>query len=277
MATTKTDNDTAAEQSGLGALIRSGTVAMLIGATVMIMLHETSHSVAGMLLGYGPVQLAFAVDYSPVPTPEHQAITAFTGPIFSLAFGIAGVIVDSVAKPLRSRPFWRLTWLWLVFTSLMEAIGYFMIAGVFQAGDTAVAFGIWDVPVWGYIASFLLGTAGMFGIAWLFSRPMMEITHSRREMLAITTWSWMSGTVAFILLSILYFVVSPAMPIEAIIAVAAAAMSIAVFSPMSNMFSGQRTKAPAPLKLPSHPIAGYIVLAALVLLNLSLAFGWLWP
>lgn len=39
------------------------SLAFVIGATIMILLHETAHAATGALQSYHPTQLAFAVDY----------------------------------------------------------------------------------------------------------------------------------------------------------------------------------------------------------------------
>lgn len=261
--------------SSTGSLIVGSTLALLIGATIMILLHETSHSVAGALLGYLPTQVPFAVGYTPEPPPNAEAIAAFTGPIFSLVSGLVGFAIDVAVKPFRSCPFWRLVWLWTIFLSIQEAVGYFVIVGILPAGDTAVAFAAWGVPVWGYILATVLGIGAMFANGWLFSRPVIAMTTSMKERYALAFWPWIAGTIGFGVLMTLYVLITPGVDEAAVIAVLAAVPGVAVFAPISFMFGTNRFEGSAPIQL-KRPIAGVVVLVVLVVVNLVLTRGWLW-
>ncbi|MCW3158175.1 hypothetical protein [Micropruina sonneratiae] len=253
------------------------TVAFTIGATVMILLHETSHSVAGMILGYHPTQIAFAVDERPTPTPADQAIIAMTGPVFSLVAGLAGVLADRLIRPLRRNGFWRLVWLWAVFTSLQEGFGYFTIAGIASAGDTAVALNAWDAPGWVFIAATAFGVAGQVLTAWLFSEPMKRMCRTVKDRNQLTVWAWMLGTAAMLVLMTIYSLVVPGLPLEVTITVLSGAFAVGVFAPMSMMFGNRANTALDALPPARPPVPAWIVLAALVAFNLSLSAGWLWP
>src|SRR5690349_18577029 len=95
-------------------LIRNGVVAFLTGAAIMVLLHESSHAVAGWLLGYRPTQLPFAVTFEPEPPARDVAVTAITGPLFSLVTGLLAVVVDCAVRPFSTRPYARLVWWWTV-------------------------------------------------------------------------------------------------------------------------------------------------------------------
>lgn len=266
-------NDSVADASRR-TLIRNGVVAFVTGATIMILLHESSHAVAGALLGYGPTQLPFAVGYTPEPPAGAGALTALTGPLFSLVSGFGLYAVDRVVRPFRTRPYARLVWLWTVFASLQEGFGYFLIAGIAPAGDTAQAFTLWGLPTWTFFAATAFGIGGLFLTARLFAEPVIELSSSITDRRALSVWPWLYGTVGLVLLMALYVVVSP--PGGDVLTVMAGAISVGVYAPMSMMFRSGQVEATAPPRLPRHPVAGYVLLAALVVINLVLSRGWLW-
>ncbi|GAA3703414.1 hypothetical protein GCM10022204_20790 [Microlunatus aurantiacus] len=262
--------------SGRGTLIRNGVVAFVTGATIMILLHETSHAVAGALQGYGPTQLPFAVGYTPEPPAGAAALTAIAGPLFSIVSGLLLYGIDRVVRPLRARPYWRLVWLWTVFASLQEGFGYFMIAGLVPAGDTARAFTLWGLPTWMFFAATAFGVGGLFLTARLFADPVIELSSSITDRRAISVWPWLYGTIGLVLLMGLYVVASPPVGAGDVVAVMAGAVAVGVYAPMSMMFRSGRVAAADPPQVPTHPRAGYALLAVLVVINLVLTRGWLW-
>ena len=54
------------------------------------------------------------------------------------------------------------------------------------------------------------------------------------------------------------------------------ALAVGVYAPMSMMFRSGQVEAAEPLRLPRHPVAGYVLLGVLIVLNLVLTRGWLW-
>ena len=265
-----------AQPADRGTLIRLGTVAFVTGATIMILLHEASHAVAGAALGYAVVQLPYAVSYQPEPAAADAALTAITGPVFSIVSGFALYAVDRIVHPFRQRPYWRLVWLWTVFASLQEGFGYFLIAGMAPAGDTAQAFTLWGLPTWAFFGATAVGIGGLFLTARLFADPVIELSSSVTDRRAISVWPWLFGTIGLVLLMALYVVVSPSIGMDHVVTVMGGAVAVGVYAPMSMMFrSGQVEAAEAPA-LPRHPAAGYGLLAALIVVNLILTRGWLW-
>ena len=257
-------------------IIRAGVVAFVTGAAIMVLLHESSHAVAGALQGYRPTQLPFAVDYLPDPPPAVQARTAITGPLFSLISGFALYALDRAVRPFATRPYWRLVWLWTVFASIQEGFGYFFIAGFVSAGDTAVALGIWGAPTWMYYASTALGVGGLFLTARMFADPVSELSSSLSDKRAIAVWPWLYGTFVCVVLEILYVLLSPDTGAGSVFAVIFGTIAVGVYAPMSMMFRKGRTLAAVSPTVPVHPVAGYVLLGVLVAANLVLTRGWLW-
>jgi hypothetical protein len=257
--------------------VRSGVVAFVIGAAIMTLLHETSHAVAGAVLGYRPIQLPFAVTYVPDQTASAAAATAITGPLFSLVSGLIGVGVDRAARPFGAHVFWRLVWLWTVYASLQEGFGYFLITGIASAGDTAQAFTLWGLPTWTFFAATAVGIAGQFLIAWLFATPVSALSATIGDKRAIAVWPWIWGTTVVVVLTVVYVLLSPGIGAGGVFAVLAGAVAIGVYAPMSMMFGRGRFLADASPVLPRHPRGGYVLLALLIALNLFLTRGLLWP
>lgn len=257
-------------------IVLQATLAFVIGATIMVLVHESSHSAASALLGYRPVQLPFAVLQQPSPTPADLAIIAFTGPVTSLVLGLVGALLDGVLHPFSGRPFWRLVWLFAVFGSIQEGVGYFVIS-VVGAGDTGTAYGIWGVPDWVYYVSIGLGMAAVFGNGWLFAGSVKEISRNRYVQRALTVWPWVYGTIAFLILMAVYVLVSPGIGIDSVVAVMMGAVSVGVYSPISMMFSPHDDPDPRPSAILGRQSGGWVLLAVLVAINLFLTRGIWWP
>lgn len=257
--------------------ILGSSLAFVIGATIMILLHETTHAVTGALQGYHPTQLAFAVDYTPPPPTTPHVIALLAGPAFSLLSGVAGIVVDRFVTPFRDRPFWRLVWLWTLFASVQEGLGYLQITAILQAGDTAQAFDLLEAPPAAYVIATVVGWAGLPLTAWAFSVPIRALASSVDDKQDLATWPWLIGTGGLLVLMTLYVLLSPVNEPATIVAVLAGALSIGVYAPMSMMFRTKQCDAPHPPSMPWPPVAGLITLGAFVVLNLLLTQGWFWP
>lgn len=257
-------------------IILGSSLAFVIGATIMIFLHEASHAVAGAVQGYHPQQLPFAVGYSPEPPDRASVIALLAGPVFSLASGVVGVLVDRRWRPFRDRPLWRLVWLWTVFASIQEGLGYLQVTAFLEAGDTGQAFALLDLPPSAYIAATVIGWIGLPITAWIFAAPIRELASSESDRTALTVWPWLIGTAGLVALMAVYVVLSPINDVSTIVAVLAGAMAIGVYAPMSMMFrSGGGAAQPPVIGWP--PTGGLVLLAALVAGNLLLTQGWIWP
>jgi hypothetical protein len=108
------------------------SVAFVAAHLVVVLLHEASHVVAGLALGYSNELFPFGVDHSPTPDRADAAVMALTGPAFSLVIGLLAMAV----RPFqRSAGFAHLWWLWFAFMSVMEGVGYLVLTP-FHVGDT---------------------------------------------------------------------------------------------------------------------------------------------
>ncbi len=260
------------------SIIVGSSVALVIGATLMILLHETAHAVTGMILGYAhPVQLPFAVDHGPDISDRDHIIALLAGPAFSLGSGVVGVVIDRIVTPFLTRPFWRMVWLWTIFTSIQEGLGYLQISGILQAGDTAQAFALLDAEPIAYILATTLGWICLPLTAWLFAiaiRPMSATLGDKRN---LAVWPWMIGTGVLLVLMATYVLLSASFDPSVVMAVLAGALAVGVYAPMSMMFGTQRFGAERSPQMPLPATGGLILLVLLVVANLVLTRGWFWP
>ncbi|MGC5617675.1 hypothetical protein [Georgenia sp. Z1491] len=258
-------------------LILGTSLAFVIGTTIMVALHETSHAVVGALYGSRPTQLPFAVSFTPELSTNQAVVELLAGPAFSLLTGVAGVVVDRVYTPFRTRPFWRLVWLWTVFTSLQEAFGYLQVTAILDVGDTAQAFELLNAPPAAYVAATVVGWACLPLTAWAFSVPIRGLAATVQDRTDMTVWPWLIGTGGFLVLMAGYVLLAAVDDPATVVAVLAAAVSLGVFAPMSMMFRAKRADAETPPAIGWPPVGGLVLLAALVAGNIVLTQGWIWP
>ena len=233
---------------------------------MVILLHEGSHAVAGILQGAMAIQSPFSVDYDPSLGQSASVIASMTGPIFSLVTGLLAGLVN----PFARHPFWRMAWGWFAFLSAEEGFGYFTIAGIIKAGDTGTALSILDAPGWTYWACFVFGIAGLFLLAFRFAGVGVSVSVDVDRMRAFCVWPWIAGTVISTLLMLVYVLLTPGVPSDAVVAVLIGAASLGVFAPMSMMFRRRRPFATHVRPLPAIPVVGLIVIAVTVVINLLL-------
>jgi len=142
-------------------------VAFVAAQSVVVLLHETSHLVAGLALGYANVMYPFGVEHFPLPGRTEATIMALTGPVFSLVTGLLALVI----MPWRqSRGFLHPAWLWFAYMSVMEGAGYLVLTpfGVGDTGSTAAAYGSPAYLIW---PAFALGVALPF---WLARRSLFD-------------------------------------------------------------------------------------------------------
>ncbi|MFV0254212.1 MAG: hypothetical protein ACK5H2_12870 [Beutenbergiaceae bacterium] len=250
----------------------NGTVAGVLAVFAMIGVHELAHLVTGLALGIGGTLYSYGVMPLGNPTDLATGIMAIAGPVFSLISGF----VMTQWLPLRSRGgFGHLLWLMFAFASMMEGIGYLVIAP-FGAGDTATAAALFSWPGWVPWLMLVAGVVLQFTLAWMYAPHVGRIAgpdHGRQ--LAFALWAWLIAT-GFIVLVQIITVSWARMSLtdgEAT-AIIAASTALLVFSPMALIF-GRHIKSTShePLGLRPVPVAGVIALVLVLILQQALNLG----
>lgn len=255
------------------ALFMNATVAMVLGAQLMLLLHELGHVAGGLAFGHAGTLYPFAFLPAEEPTGAAKLVEVAAGPLLSLITGLLAV----AWQPLRQGGgFWHLVWTWFGFASLMEFVGYLVITP-FGAGDTAVLAEELDVaePLrWAIIGG---GILGMLPVAWAFARFVERsagFAHKRRSW-AFAFWPWIVATALCIALSLLFATISPAHLTEGEqVAVATVGAVLFVCAPMSFMVSKMAEGVPTEsLRLAPWPVAGGILLSFIIAADIALAHG----
>lgn len=257
-------------------LTLNASVAFVSAQLVLVLLHETSHLVAGLALGYANVMYPFGVEASPQPGRADATIIALTGPAFSLVTGLLAMVV----MPWRRRGgFLHLAWLWFAFMSVMEGAGYLVLTpfGVGDTGATAASYGSPAYVIW---PAFAVGVAIPFWLAMRFAWPAVRHTAGDLTSLrAFTFFPWIGGTIAVVALSALNVVLSGVLSgatftTGEIVAILVGAIALGVFAPMTMPFTQRLLRrAPdiagsEPMFLPRVPITGIVIIVVVTLVNL---------
>ncbi|MDQ2757506.1 MAG: hypothetical protein M3Y71_13250 [Actinomycetota bacterium] len=250
-------------------MLVASTVALVLAQALVILLHETSHSVAGLLLGHQATQFTGEVRFNPEPTAGAAAAVAFTGPAFSLLSGLALVVL----VPLRRGSWWRLLLVWTAFLSVEEGVGYLVIAPLVAAGDTGAGLQDLNAPGWVAWAMLVVGAVGVVVLARPFAEAAVRWTRDLYEIRAMVVWTWLVGSLVGLGLALVYATLTAGTEAGAVVAIVFGSVSLAIFSPMAMLFwQGARTRRPAgdaPTgPAPSVPVAAWVLLVALVVLNL---------
>lgn len=257
-------------------LLINGAVAGVLATGLMILVHEFAHLVAGLILGYGGTLYSYGVVPAGSPSAVDNGIIALAAPVFSLASGL----VMTQWLPLRSRGgFGHLLWLLFGFASMMEGIGYLVIAP-FGAGDTAAAVAYLSWPGWVPWAMFVAGIGLQFTLAWMYAPHVGRIAGPKKgRQLAFALWAWLIAT-GFTAALMIITVSRARMQLTdgEVTAIIAASTALLVFSPMALIFARRVTAAPyEPLGLRPIPVTGILTLTLLLLgqqaLNLGLPIG----
>lgn len=244
-------------------LLASSTVALVLGVSVAVLLHESSHAVAGLLRGYTPTLYADAVDYSPEPDRLTRIVTAATGPVFSLVLGLA---VFALGRSV-GRGFVRLFLLWLGLVSMQNFFGYLLIAPFAGVGDTGQVMGLLEAPGWAYVVVGVLGAVLTVLNARLLAGQVIRYAAGRDELRHTVLFPWLIGTAILVALTPVELARAHLDP-GALPVIMAGAVSSAIFAPMFTFFY-RRLRAPyerLDLRLPWIPLAVLVVLEALVII-----------
>lgn len=249
----------------------AASVSFVTAVTIVIGIHEFSHSVAGTALGYGNTLYPFGVTHHPDPTRFDAAAAALTGPVFSLVVG--GVAM--AWQPLRRRRgYGQLVWLWFAWASVMEGVGYLLLTP-FGVGDTGSTAATYAAPLW---ITGPVGAIGVLGTIWLarsFARVLLRHTDgSLTAFRSVAFYPWMIGTA--VALGLMAFYVSRSSSTfggDEVFGVLLGAFALGVWAPLSIPFTHRiRAREPesvgsAELRIDRVPVTGVILLVALVALN----------
>lgn len=259
-------------------MLIASTVALVLGQVVVIALHETSHSVAGLLLGLTPTQFTSQVRFSPEPTAGQQAVTALTGPAFSL---VSGLLVVALAR-LRPPGWWRLWLAWAGFLSAQEGIGYLVIAPFVSAGDTGSALAALVAPGWVAWALAVVGAGAMVLLARRVAAVAVTWARDLYELRALLVWPWLIGSAVAVLLELAFFARTPGTQDGDVVAILLGSATLAIFAPLAMVF-WQRARARQPeatlptAAAPGVPVLAWALLVVLVLVKfLVLTRGVTW-
>lgn len=253
-------------------ILVNSVVAAVLGAGLMVLLHEVVHLVAGVALGGRSVLYPFGVTHASALGAEQRAIAALAAPAFSLVSGFALVAWQPLA---RRGGFGHLLWLWFAFTSIMEGVSYLVITP-FGAGDTATAAELLGWP-WGVVlAMCAVGVGLQFFAARLFAPHLRRHagTDGARQW-AFAFWPWLLASAVNVGLGQLWMALAGMdLTVGERIAITAAGLAVPVFAPMSFLFLRLAAEEPdQPLGLPRIPVGGLLAFAALTVLNLLLLRG----
>ncbi|GAA1889241.1 hypothetical protein [Lapillicoccus jejuensis] len=250
-------------------MLLASTAALVLGQVVVIALHETSHAVAGLLLGLTPTQFTSQVRFSPEPTPGQHAVTALTGPAFSL---LSGLLVVALAR-LRPPGWWRLWLAWAGFLSAQEGIGYLVIAPLVSSGDTGAGLAALSAPGW---VAWAIGAVGVVLMVLLVRRfAAVAVTWARDlyELRAMIVWPWLVGTAVAVLLELAFLARTAGTQDGDVVAILLGSASLAVFSPLAMVFWQRARARQDPTTLPTQPappvpVVAWVLFLVLVLVKL---------
>ncbi|MEO7061286.1 MAG: hypothetical protein ABI083_16315 [Lapillicoccus sp.] len=243
-------------------MLWSSTVAYVLAQSLVILLHESSHSVAGLLLGYNATQFTGEVRFNPDPTTNGQIVTAATGPLFSLATGLLAIAF----RPVRRGGFAAMLWVWFAFLSAEEGIGYFVIAPFISAGDTGAALAAMKAPGWVAWACLAFGAAGVFLLARRFAVDAVRWTRDLYEIRAFCVWAWLIGSGVSVAIEVFYLALTPGTTGDAVFAIVLGSASLGVFAPMAMIF-WEKIRVEKQSMTLRFPTVGIVVLVALVIVK----------
>ena len=239
----------------------NSAVAYVLAQSIVILLHETSHTLAGLLLRYHATQFTGSVDFTPVQTTSAHVTTALTGPFFSLVTGLLAIGF----RPVRGGGFAPLLWVWLAFISAEEGVGYFIIAPIVTAGDTGAALEALKAPGWVGWASAAIGVVGLILLARRFAVDAVRWTRDLYEIRAFCVWAWLIGAAVSVAVDAAYLAVTPGTSGSAAFAIRFGSVSLGVFAPMAMIFwqKVRVEKQPLALGLPTAGIITFVVLVVI--------------
>lgn len=228
------------------------TLTAVAAVFASITLHEYSHAVAQLAFGGSAVVAAISSETVDALPPAQEAITAIVGPLASLVLGLVAWFGSRGLRQGFARSFAS----WFGLASMMNFFGYAIICFA-DAGDTAVAYGIWGAPAWAYIVSGFVGIAGMFALAWLFSGEVAAHHDGVRGWRTACAWPWLWATlvlvVVYLLAALKVGYAASLLPL-----VVAGPVTSLVAAPMAMMFAARRPSGGEPARTGSWAVVGAV-------------------
>lgn len=271
------DDPTTGRRDGTG-LVLHASAAFVAGHLLVVLLHELSHVVAGLALGFTNELFPFGVVHTPDPGRGDEAVMLLAGPAFSLVTGLLAVAFQPFR---RTRGQAHLLWLWFAGLSVMEGVGYLMLTP-FGVGDTGMAADLYDAPAvltWAALALAVLGTVGT--ARWFAGPAVRHTAGDLGSLRAFTFYPWIVGTLVVLALTALWLaLVGDGIGAElgpgSVFAVLMGAFALGVFAPMAMPFTtGVQRREPGaagsePLVLPRVPVLALVVAVVVALVDLVL-------
>jgi hypothetical protein len=247
----------------------NSAVAFALAGMVAVLLHETSHAVAGLVLGDRDVRLyGYQVSFAEPRPPMRAVATALTGPVFSLVLG--AVVIATTRN--AGRGFARLFFLWLGLISAQNFFGYLIIAPFGQVGDTGQALALLGAPTAVYVVLFVVGVAGTLALAYLFLSQLRRYADGASELRRLGVQAWLAGT-AFAVVRTLLEVLPHHADAGVTVVVIAGAVASGIFAPILTPAWRRVSATYAPLSLRT-PVVGLVLVVLLAtVLVAGLSFG----
>lgn len=138
-----------------------------IAQLIEVFLHEGSHAVAALALGYPPTIGQF-VENSAVEgsTSGAHAVIAAAGPVGSLVVGL--LFCALYRRPSRRHSFGGMLMMWMAMTGIVSAVGYVVVMPFLTIGDTAVVADTFGIPV---VARYAIAAGSMVAL-YFACRPL---------------------------------------------------------------------------------------------------------
>ena len=114
---------------------------------IAIVLHEVSHYLMSIGLGYEAELFHNRVETEKLGNPTHEILIAGIGPVFSL---IQGLIAYYYSKKMKTSPT-SLFVLWFGLAGIITFFGYLLIAPLIPVGDTGKVFKLLNIPMYAQI------------------------------------------------------------------------------------------------------------------------------
>ena len=110
-----------------------------------IILHELSHFLVAKELGVKAIYHSDHVILTKNPHDWDKMIVAFSGPLFSLIFG---VVMLAISYQSKKGSILRLLLIWCGLYNIASFLGYTLISSFVNTGDTGIVLQYFNIPIW---------------------------------------------------------------------------------------------------------------------------------